>query len=187
MNILSALWENNPRTALATHFCFHLWHLHSSPVGLSWVRKMFINGPMCVCILTIKMMWLKWECQISLHGQSFILEQAFLLVIPSRVYYFPLPVFYFLSPNVQPGRGASNSWGDLICWIEFYSHWYWIRCDTTPDCATGEVQSWIYGTANGWCLCHSTGLILLANSLITSDLVGISALWKNPTWDFFCV
>lgn len=43
--------------------------------------------------------------------------------------------------------------------------------------------------ANGWCLCHSGGLILLANSLILGDAVGISAQFKegggggNPTWE----
>ena len=55
-----------PQPALATQLCFHLLHLHSSPVGVSSVREMFINEPMCVCIFTIKMMWLKWDCQISL-------------------------------------------------------------------------------------------------------------------------
>lgn len=33
--------------------------------------------------------------------------------------------------------------------------------------------------ANGWRLCHSGGLILLANSLILADAPGISAQFKE--------
>lgn len=113
---------------------------------------------------------------IGSDEQSFIFAGFFLLLILCQVDctrppLSPTLLQFFYCQCVTRGWDL-NSGVDLICW--FKCRWYWIRCETIPDCATEAPLPQIYAAANGRRLCHSTRLILLANSVIPCDPLGIS-------------